>query len=75
MNKQKYYSPLNEAEKITKKLVFFLHGWGSDGKDPIQISHHWKLELQNTTFFAPDGPEICVGNPNKTMFNICDEDN
>ena len=37
MNKQKVLSgPLNEAEKITKKLVFFLHGWGSDGKDLIQ---------------------------------------
>jgi len=76
MNKQKILSgPLNEAENVTKKLVFFLHGWGSDGKDLIQISHHWKLELQNTTFFAPDGPEICAGNPNgKQWFNIMTED-
>ena len=76
MKKQKVLSgSLNEAEKITKKLLFFLHGWGSDGKDLIQISHHWKLKLQNTTFFAPDGPEICVGNPNgKQWFNIMTED-
>ena len=52
-----------------------MHGWGSDRKDLLQISHHWKLKLQNTTFFAPDGPEICVGNPNgKQWFNIMTED-
>ena len=41
--------PINQANDMPKQLVFFLHGWGSDGNDLIQISHHWKNEMPNTT--------------------------
>ncbi len=67
--------PINQSSNSTKRLVFFLHGWGSDGNDLIQISHHWKNELKNTTFLAPNGPELCTGNPDgKQWFNILTED-
>ena len=67
--------PVNKSNNLTKNLVFFLHGWGSDGNDLIQISYHWKNQLNNTTFLAPDGPEVCLGNPNgKQWFNILTED-
>lgn len=67
--------PINQSSNSTKRLVFFLHGWGSDGNDLIQISHHWKKELENTTFLAPNGPELCAGNPDgKQWFNILTED-
>ncbi|MBF96050.1 MAG: hypothetical protein CFH34_00225 [Alphaproteobacteria bacterium MarineAlpha9_Bin4] len=76
MNMQeKLLGPVNQSKNLTKNLVFFLHGWGSDGNDLIQISHHWENELNNISFFAPDGPEVCSENPSgKQWFNIFTED-
>ena len=55
----------------TKFLVFFLHGWGSDGNDLIQIGEIWKSKLLDTTFIAPNGPEVCGGNPHgRQWFDI-----
>ena len=72
----KLSGPVTKSIEKTKKLVFFLHGWGSDGNDLIQISYHWKNELQKISFIAPNGPEICHGNPNgKQWFNILTDDN
>ncbi len=68
--------PINQANDMPKQLVFFLHGWGSDGNDLIQISHHWKNEMPNTTFLAPNGPEVCSGNPQgRQWFNILTDSN
>ena len=40
MNTQKVLEgPINPSINLTKKLVFFLHGWGSDGNDLMQISY------------------------------------
>ena len=76
MNTQKVLEgPINPSINLTKKLVFFLHGWGSDGNDLMQISYHWKNKLNNISFFAPNGPELCSENPNgKQWFNILTED-
>ena len=66
--------PINQSTDRTNQLVFFLHGWGSDGNDLIQISQYWKQNLNNTTFLAPNGPEECTGNPSgKQWFNILTE--
>ena len=63
--------PLNQSISKTNKLIFLLHGWGSDGNDLIQLSYHWKNKLENITFIAPNGPNICEGNPNgRQWFNI-----
>ena len=33
----------NKSQLITtEKTIFFIHGWGSDGNDLIQISHLWE---------------------------------
>ena len=63
--------PLIDRENNTKFLVFFLHGWGSDGKDLIQIGEMWKNQLPYITFIAPNGPEVCSGNPHgRQWFDI-----
>ncbi|MAH88820.1 MAG: phospholipase [Pelagibacterales bacterium] len=68
--------PSINKEKNTKFLVFFLHGWGSDGNDLIQIGEMWKHQLPNITFIAPNGPEVCSGNPNgRQWFDILNNNN
>lgn len=70
----KLTGPVNQSNTKTKKLVIFLHGWGSDGNDLIQISHHWANTLHDITFLAPHGPEVCSGNPTgRQWFNILTE--
>ena len=64
-----------EATSLSKQLIFFLHGWGSDGNDLIQIAHIWKKEIENTTYFAPNGPEVCPQNPSgRQWFDIMIDD-
>ena len=71
----KLTGPINKSNTVTKQLVFFLHGWGSDGNDLIQIANYWKSELTETSFLAPNGPEECLGNPGgRQWFNILTED-
>jgi len=55
--------PIVSASEETKYLVIFLHGWGSDGNDLIQLADYCKRELSNATFLAPNGPEVCSENP------------
>ena len=63
--------PIIDKGSSSKFLVFFLHGWGSDGNDLIQIGEIWKSKLLDTTFIAPNGPEVCGGNPHgRQWFDI-----
>lgn len=63
--------PIISKQNKTEFLVFFLHGWGSDGNDLIQIGEIWESELSNITFLAPNGPEVCGGNPHgRQWFDI-----
>ena len=66
--------PIVETPSSSKQMIFFLHGWGSDGNDLIQIAHIWKKEIKNTTYFAPNGPETCPHNPSgRQWFDILTE--
>jgi len=70
-NTRKLMGPIIDKGSSTKFLVFFLHGWGSDGNDLIQIGEIWKSKLPDTTFIAPNGPEVCGGNPHgRQWFDI-----
>ena len=70
-NTRKLTGPIIDKGNSTKFLVFFLHGWGSDGNDLIQIGEIWKSKLLDTTFIAPNGPEVCGGNPHgRQWFDI-----
>ena len=73
--KRKLEGPIIKSAGTTKCIVIFLHGWGSDGNDLIQIANVWKNELQQTTFIAPNGPEVCTENPlGRQWFNIMTEE-
>jgi phospholipase/carboxylesterase len=40
-------------------LVVFLHGYGADGNDLINIGEAWQRLLPNTAFVSPHAPEPC----------------
>jgi phospholipase/carboxylesterase len=42
-----------------KRLVVFLHGYGADGNDLIDIGRAWQGPLPDTAFVSPHAPEPC----------------
>ena len=46
-----------------RKLVVFLHGYGADGKDLIEIGRAWQNDLPDAAFVSPHAPEPCAGSP------------
>ena len=46
-----------------KQLVVFLHGYGADGNDLIDIAHAWRQWLPDAAFASPDAPEPCAEAP------------
>jgi phospholipase/carboxylesterase len=48
---------------VAKKLVVFLHGYGADGNDLIEIGRAWQPLLPDTAFVSPHAPEPCAGAP------------
>ena len=42
-----------------KRLVVFLHGYGADGNDLIEIGRAWQGLLPDTAFVSPHTPEPC----------------
>lgn len=46
-----------------KQLVVFLHGYGADGNDLIDIGRAWQSALPDATFVSPNAPEPCAEAP------------
>lgn len=46
-----------------QNLVVFLHGYGANGDDLIDIGRHWAKDLPNTAFVSPNAPQPCPGAP------------
>ncbi|HEV2625575.1 MAG TPA: prolyl oligopeptidase family serine peptidase [Xanthobacteraceae bacterium] len=42
-----------------KQLVVFLHGYGADGNDLIEIGRAWQQVLPQAAFVSPHAPEPC----------------
>lgn len=42
-----------------KRLVVFLHGYGADGNDLIELGKMWQPLLPDTAFVSPHAPEPC----------------
>jgi phospholipase/carboxylesterase len=42
-----------------KHLVVFLHGYGADGNDLIELGRAWQPRLPDTAFVSPHAPEPC----------------
>ena len=43
-----------------KSLVVFLHGYGADGNDLIDLGKSWQAILPDTAFVSPHAPEPCA---------------
>src|SRR5690606_13868118 len=46
-----------------KSLVVFLHGYGADGNDLIDLGRQLAPVLPDTAFVSPHAPEPCAGAP------------
>ncbi|MBI1869335.1 MAG: dienelactone hydrolase family protein [Methylocystis sp.] len=46
-----------------KQLVVFLHGYGADGKDLIEIGRQWSSLLPGAAFASPHAPDRCPLSP------------
>ena len=44
---------------VAKQLVIFLHGYGADGNDLIDIGRAWQQLLPDAAFVSPHAPNPC----------------
>ena len=42
-----------------KKIVLFLHGYGSNGSDLISLKDYISLDQKSSEFISPNAPEPC----------------
>jgi phospholipase/carboxylesterase len=54
---------LNPRSGAPRQLVVFLHGYGADGNDLIDIGRAWQQYLPQAAFVSPHAPEPCGGAP------------
>jgi phospholipase/carboxylesterase len=54
-----------------RRLVVFLHGYGADGNDLIELGRAWQGILPDTAFVSPHAPEPCGQAPmGRQWFNL-----
>ena len=53
-----------------KQLVVFLHGYGADGNDLIEIGRQWRAWLPDAAFVAPNAPALLPGSPGRQWFPL-----
>src|SRR5271168_3074562 len=46
-----------------RHLVVFLHGYGADGNDLIELGQQWRSLLPDAAFVSPHAPERCTASP------------
>ena len=46
-----------------RRLVVFLHGYGADGNDLIELGGQWRALMPEAAFVAPHAPERCAASP------------
>ena len=63
MNNNKIYRQKPPAGGNANKLVVFLHGYGADGKDLIDLANPFGMALPNASFISPDAPHPCAMSP------------
>ena len=59
----KIYRQNPPAGGNANKLVVFLHGYGADGKDLIDLANPFGMALPNASFISPDAPHPCAMSP------------
>ena len=50
---------LSPRSGSARQLVVFLHGYGADGNDVIEIGRQWQRWLPDAAFVAPHAPDFC----------------
>ena len=50
---------LEPSRGAARQLVVFLHGYGADGNDLIDIGRAWQQILPDAAFVSPHAPEPC----------------
>jgi phospholipase/carboxylesterase len=50
---------LSPRSGTVRQLVVFLHGYGADGNDLIEIGRAWQQYLPQAAFASPHAPEPC----------------
>jgi phospholipase/carboxylesterase len=50
---------LSPRSGTARQLVIFLHGYGADGNDLIEIGRAWQPLLPEAAFVSPHAPEAC----------------
>jgi phospholipase/carboxylesterase len=50
---------LSPRSGTPRQLVVFLHGYGADGNDLIEIGQAWQQYLPQAAFVSPHAPEPC----------------
>jgi phospholipase/carboxylesterase len=48
---------------VTRQLVVFLHGYGANGNDLVEIGRQWRDWLPDAAFVSPNAPELCAQAP------------
>ena len=43
-----------------RQLIVFLHGYGADGNDLIELGREWARSLPHAAFVAPNAPDRCA---------------
>jgi phospholipase/carboxylesterase len=56
---------LAPLEGPARQLVVFLHGYGADGEDLINLGRQWRQLLPNAAFVSPHAPEPCAVAPGR----------
>jgi len=51
------------AQGSARAAVVFVHGYGADGADLLDLAEPLAPHLPDIAFYAPDAPERCVANP------------
>ena len=46
-----------------RHLVVFVHGYGADGRDLIELGRQWQKWLPDAAFVAPNAPQRCIQSP------------
>jgi phospholipase/carboxylesterase len=59
------------AGGAARQLVVFLHGYGADGNDLIELGRAWQGLLPHAAFVSPHAPEPCSQAPTgRQWFNL-----
>ena len=53
-----------ETGNSIKNVLIFLHGYGANGDDLINIGFNWREKLKNTVFVSPNAPFKCSWSDN-----------